>query len=119
MGACKVLYRPERSVGEIARQIIDDVLAAQAGFGGLIQGREDAARALCNIQRQARQMLGVEERQAAHRLDGLVELITRMENGEPIRVNELRQTLVTIEVAAAKIKRHLGGVADGLEKPAA
>jgi hypothetical protein len=124
-----VLYRPPQGpadVGETARRIIDDVLTVQAAVGSMHTARTETEQALVSIQRQARMLLRAEtannlgaDAQPVDRLDGLVELVTRLERGEPIRHNELRQTLVTLEVASAKIKRYLAEAGNGVAHPAA
>lgn len=120
-GKCTVLYRPPQpaDVGATARQIIDDVLTVQAAVGSMHTARAETEQALCRIQRQARTLLRAEESTAANRLDGLVDLVTRLEQGESLRHNELRQTLVTLEVAMAKIKQYLAEAGNGVAQPAA
>jgi hypothetical protein len=114
MGQCTVLYKPPQDAAETGRQIIDDVLTVQAAVGSLCTSRTEAEQALIRIQRRARALLQVEaasdlgaDDQPIDWLDGLVDLVTKLEQGQQVRHNVLRQTLVTLEVASAKIKRYL------------
>ncbi|MEW6595684.1 MAG: hypothetical protein AB1413_12525 [Thermodesulfobacteriota bacterium] len=119
---CTVLYRAAAptDIKGTALKIIDDVLTLQAAVGSMHAARTETEQALCRIQRQARALLGVsEEPPSAYRLDGLVELVTRLERGEEVRHNLLRQTLVTLDVASAKIKRYLEATHGGVVQPAA
>jgi hypothetical protein len=117
---CTVLYRPPQKVGDIgdfAREIIDDVLIVQAAVGSMTAARGEAEQALCRIQRKARSLLGgVTARPLP--VDGLVDLVTRLERGETVRRSELRQTLVSLQVAMAKIEQYLA-VSNGVDLPAA
>lgn len=126
MAQCTVLYRPPQDAAEVGRQIIDDVLTVQAAVGSLRTTRDEAEQALVRIQRQARALLLAEpatdlvvDAKSIDWLDGLVDLVTKLERGEEVRHNLLRQTLVTLDVASAKIKRYLEATHGGVVQPAA
>jgi len=119
-GKCTVLYRPPMQmadIGDFARGIIDDVLTVQAAVGSMIAARGEAEQALCRIQRKARSLLGGATARPLP-VDGVVDLVTRLERGEAVRRSELRQTLVTLQVAMAKIEDYLAA-SNGVDLPAA
>lgn len=123
MEKCTVVYKAPAvlvDIGATARQIIDDVLTVQAASGTNFTSKAAADKALFNIQRQARNLLAREEAFQENRFASLVELVTRMERGAVVPVNELRQTLTILDVAAAKIRNHLsGGAGNGMGQPVA
>jgi hypothetical protein len=113
---CTVLYRPRPDIRETARQIIDDVITVHAAVGSINITRTEVDDCLRNIQRQARLLLTPGAVTGHGPVDMLADFVTRLERGETISPRELKLTLVSVDMAAAKIRRHIYGQADGAKK---